>query len=84
MRNIPPCGACHGTLDVKTASPWLRGQPGTYIRSQLLAFASGARRNDVHEQMRNIARNMTKEEIEAAAEYFSHQPPTDGSVAGGP
>jgi cytochrome c553 len=73
MRNIPPCGACHGTLDVKTASPWLRGQPGAYIRSQLLAFASGARRNDVHEQMRNIARNMTPEEIDQAVEYFRSQ-----------
>jgi cytochrome c553 len=70
MRNIPPCGACHGTLDVKTASPWLRGQPVAYVRSQLLAFASESRRNDVHEQMRNIARNMTPGEIDEAAEYF--------------
>jgi len=70
MRNIPPCGACHGTLDVKRASPWLGGQPVAYIRSQLLAFASESRRNDVHEQMRNIARNMTPEEIDEAVAYF--------------
>lgn len=78
MRNIPPCGACHGTLDVKTASPWLGGQPAAYIRSQLLAFASGARRNDVHEQMRNIARNMTPEEIDEAVNYFGSQSNSEG------
>ena len=70
LRNIPPCGACHGVLDVKTSSPWLRGQPAAYVKSQLLAFASNARRNDVDQQMRNIARNLTPTEIDEAANYF--------------
>ena len=70
LRNIPPCGVCHGALDVKTASPWLGGQPAAYVKSQLLAFASNARRNDVDQQMRNVARNMTAAEIDEAAKYY--------------
>jgi len=71
MRNIPPCASCHGGIDNKTASPWLDGEPEVYIRTQLEALASGARRNDIHEQMRNIARQMTREEIAAAARYYA-------------
>src|ERR1700723_2123756 len=26
VRGIAPCGACHGSLDNKTGSPWLEGQ----------------------------------------------------------
>jgi cytochrome c553 len=71
MRNIPPCGTCHGGLAVKAGSPWLQGESANYLRAQLQAFAEGRRRNDISEQMRNIARRMTPAEIEAAARYFS-------------
>lgn len=74
MRNIPPCGSCHGEIDVKAGSPWLGGQSAVYIKAQLQAFASGARRNDIHEQMRNIARQMTAAEIEQVARYYEAQP----------
>ena len=74
MRNIPPCGSCHGEIDVKAGSPWLGGQSAVYIKAQLKAFASGARRNDIHEQMRNIARQMTAEEIDQVARYYEAQP----------
>jgi cytochrome c553 len=70
LRNIPPCGVCHGTLEVKAASPWLGGQPTAYVKAQLANFASSARRNDVDSQMRNIARNMTANEIEETAKYY--------------
>ncbi len=30
MRGIAPCGACHGSLDNKTGSPWLEGQSEAY------------------------------------------------------
>ena len=66
LRNIAPCGACHGALDNKVGSPWLEGQSAAYIKTQLQAFASGERRNDISEQMRNVARRMTPEEIEEA------------------
>ena len=70
MRNIPPCAACHGGLDIKTGSPWLEGESPAYLKAQLQAFASGTRHNDISDQMRNIARQMTPDEIEAAAQYW--------------
>ena len=45
------------------------------MREQLLAFASGQRRNDISQQMRNIARAMTPQEINEAAAYYASQPP---------
>ena len=71
MRNIAACESCHGESDNKMGSPRLDGEPVAYVRAQLLAFASGARRNDIHAQMRNVARQMTPEEIDASARYFS-------------
>jgi cytochrome c553 len=73
MRNIAPCGACHGLLDHKPGSPWLEGQPAAYIKAQLEAFAADTRHNDISEQMRNIARQMTPDEIEAVAKYYGSQ-----------
>jgi hypothetical protein len=40
----------------------------------LEAFAHGNRRNDINEQMRNIARQMTPAEIEDAARYYAGRP----------
>ena len=74
MRNIAPCGACHGELANKAGAAWLGGQPAVYLRTQLEAFASGARRNDIGEQMRNVARGMTTEEIDAASRFYAGQP----------
>jgi cytochrome c553 len=74
MRNIAPCGSCHGEIDNKAGSPWLGGQSAVYIKAQLQAFASSARRNDISQQMRNVARNMTAEEIDQVARYYEAQP----------
>ena len=74
MRGIAPCGSCHGEIDTKAGAPWLGGQSAVYIKAQLQAFASGARRNDISEQMRNVARQMTSEEIDVAAEYYASRP----------
>ena len=75
LRGIAPCGSCHGSLDNKTGSPWLEGQSAQYMKAQLEAFASGQRRNDINEQMRNIARAMTPQEMDEAASYYASQPP---------
>lgn len=75
VRGIAPCGACHGSLDNKTGSPWLEGQSEIYVKDQLRAFASGQRTNDINQQMRNIARAMTPQEIDEAAAYYASQPP---------
>ena len=74
MRNIAPCGACHGELGSKTGAPWLEGQPISYLRAQLDAFANGTRRNDIDQQMRNVARGMTPAEIVAASRYYAGSP----------
>ena len=70
-RNIAPCAACHGEMDRKGAAPWLGGQSSTYLAQQMRAFASGARRNDINEQMRNVARQLTSAEIDSLAKYYA-------------
>jgi cytochrome c553 len=35
------------------------------------AFASGVRRNDINEQMRNVTRQMTSAEIDSLAKYYA-------------
>ena len=75
LRGIAPCGSCHGALDNKPGSPWLEGLSATYMKAQLEAFAAGTRRNDISQQMRNIARKLTAEEIQQASDYYAAQPP---------
>jgi len=72
MRNIPACAACHGGIDNSAGSPWIDGLPAVYTRLQLQAFAAGTRRNDIDSRMRNIARNMTPDEVDAAAAYYAN------------
>jgi cytochrome c553 len=74
MRNVPACSSCHSATDAKLGAPWLDGQSPVYIKAQLEAFATGARRNDISEQMRNIARRMTAAEIDEAARYYASRP----------
>jgi len=45
------------------------------MKAQLQALASGQRSNDISQQMRNIARAMTPQEIAEAAAYYASQPP---------
>ncbi len=71
MRNIAACDSCHNAGYIRTGTPYLEGQPYTYLRAQLLAFKTNARRNDLNQQMRNIARQMTLEEVDAVARYYA-------------
>ena len=74
LRGIAPCGSCHGEIAAKPGAGWLEGQPAAYLKTQLAAFASGARHNDINEQMRNVARTLTPQEINAATAYFAEHP----------
>ncbi|RFU47045.1 c-type cytochrome [Paraburkholderia sp. DHOC27] len=74
IRNIAPCAACHGQLDRKGAAPWLGGQSSVYLAAQMRAFENGTRHNDINEQMRNVARQLTPEEIDGLAKYYAAQP----------
>jgi len=71
MRNIGACASCHGDHANKAAVPNLDGEPESYIRAQLQHFSASTRRNDINEQMRNVARQMTPDEIDAAAHYYA-------------
>jgi cytochrome c553 len=71
MRNIAPCASCHGGIEQRLGTPWLEGMPKDYLVEQLAAFASGARRNDSHAQMRNMARALTKKEIEEVSAFYA-------------
>ncbi|HUN44295.1 MAG TPA: c-type cytochrome [Acetobacteraceae bacterium] len=73
VRNVAPCGACHGELAHKEGVPWLEGQPEAYLAAQLSAFAAGTRHNDINGQMRNVARQMTPTEIQEAAAYYANR-----------
>ena len=81
MRNIAPCATCHGGVDNKTGSAWLEGQSPVYLQAQLEAFVAGTRRNDISQQMRNVARGMSRAEIEQAASYYAGQPGVSGAQA---
>lgn len=73
MRGIAACAGCHAQTIYRTATPHLNGQPQSYIETQLNAFASGARGNDINSQMRNVARHMTPAEIVEVAAYYAAQ-----------
>ena len=68
-RGIPPCAACHGPGAHKLGAPALQGQHAAYIERQLAAFAQGLRQNDINEQMRAIAAELTPEEMHTLAVY---------------
>jgi len=71
LRNIAPCASCHGGIDKKPGSPWLEGMPEAYLVEQLRQFAAGGRRNDAHGVMRNIARQMTPQEVTETSRYYA-------------
>jgi len=78
LRNIAPCISCHGSVDQKLGAPWLEGMPRRYLIAQLNDFASGARRNDSHAQMRNMVRSITPDEIAEVAWFYARRGPAVG------
>jgi cytochrome c oxidase subunit I len=76
-RGVPPCAACHGPGAHKLGAPALQGQHAAYIERQLAAFAQGIRQNDINEQMRTIAAQLTPDEMHAVSVYYGAQ----GAVA---
>jgi cytochrome c553 len=71
QRSIPPCAACHGPGGYKLGAPALQRQQASYIEEQLTAFAQGLRQNDIFEQMRIIARQLTPNEVHALAAFYA-------------
>jgi cytochrome c553 len=73
QRGIAPCSSCHGPGGYRIGAPTLSGQHTAYIERQVAAFAQGIRHNDIYEQMRAIARQLTPEEISAVAAFYGSQ-----------
>ena len=76
QRGIPPCSACHGPGGYKLGAPALQGQHAEYIERQLAAFAQGIRQNDIFEQMRVIAKQLTPDEMHALAAFYGSEETT--------
>jgi len=73
QKNVPACIACHGAagegLDA-ALFPKIGGQHATYIVNQLKLYASGERRSDPNQMMRNLASSMSEDEMKAVASYI--------------
>ncbi|HUL41713.1 MAG TPA: c-type cytochrome [Burkholderiales bacterium] len=69
-RGIPACAACHGPGGHKLGAPALESQQPAYIEHQLAAFAQGIRRNDINEQMRTVAKQLTPVEMHVVAALY--------------
>jgi cytochrome c553 len=71
LRGIASCAACHGPLGFTPGAPELRGQQRAYLEEEMQAFKAGRRHNDISEQMRSVARELTNDEIAKLAAYYS-------------
>lgn len=73
-RGLAACTACHGPRGsgVEQAKyPNLSGQHPAYIKAQLTAFRAGTRDNDPNGMMRDVAKKLTDQDIEALSKYVA-------------
>jgi cytochrome c553 len=74
-RGLPACNACHGSNSGgPIEAPALSRQSNEYLASQLRAFKSGARRNDIYTRMRSVTAKLTEREVDALADFYSKTP----------
>jgi|SRR5690242_11607489 cytochrome c553 len=66
----------------KLGAPALQGQHAAYIERHLASFAQGMRENDIFQQMRVIAKQLTQDEVHALAAFYGA--PIASSDARGP
>ena len=68
---VPACSSCHTDTGKGTNRyPRLAGQHNLYLVQQMLAYKTGARKNDDRELMRAVASRMTEPEIRAVSEFI--------------
>lgn len=77
--HLETCVSCHGGQGRSSTPeiPHLAGQQLHYLVKQLEAFRSGERKNDL---MQAIAGQLTAQDIQALAGYWSHLPPDGGAT----
>lgn len=69
---VPACIACHGPEgrgNDAAKFPAIGGQHAQYLETQLKAYRDGSRKGDLNQMMRNLAANLTDDEIRAVASY---------------
>lgn len=72
-KGVPACNACHGPAGDGIAAagyPKIGGQHAVYIVNQLKLYATGERRTDPNQMMRNVAAAMSDDEMRAVASYI--------------
>ncbi len=72
-RILPPCQVCHGEQGQgeKIDTPRLAGQSQAYLEQTLKAYRDGSRHNDIYGRMREIAGQLSEEEITRLANYYA-------------
>lgn len=78
-RMIRACNSCHGQKGEggKNDMPSLVGQRKGYFVTALEEFQEEDRTNDIYSRMRSIAKELTEDEIELLAQYYSAQDPEE-------
>jgi cytochrome c553 len=72
VHHIAACEACHGPEgygNPPASYPSIRGQHATYVAAQLKAYRKGDRSTDPNQMMRNVAANLSDDQIDALASY---------------
>lgn len=72
-RGVSACIACHGPRgrgNPAAMIPVVAGQHAAYAAMQLRAYASGERKSDMNQMMRNIASVLTEDEITGVSSYL--------------
>jgi cytochrome c553 len=70
---VTSCAGCHGPSgrgNEPAGYASLQGQHATYVAAQLRAYKKGERTTDPNQMMRDVARLLSDEEIDAVAAYI--------------
>jgi cytochrome c553 len=71
-RGLPPCNSCHGNQSGgPVEAPRLTHQSVQYLATQLRAFKSSSRHNDIYSRMRAVAAQLSEAEIDGLAAFYS-------------
>jgi cytochrome c553 len=75
-RKLQACVACHGQRLTGTlpAVPGLLGLPPAYVKAQIGAWRSGARKAAAPDCMLHVSQQLTPQEIGAVAAWLASQP----------
>ena len=84
-KGIPACKSCHApdALGTSGTVPRLAAQSSEYVATQLSAWQAGTRSGDPLGVMHAIAAKLDKDQVAAAAAYFSSLP-VSGAPVGAP